>query len=180
MAEARFDPGGFYQFDLSEGSVRTKDGARVLMVSDTALGLLVSTAVRSGDIAAMIGLGSQLGAMARQSLGADPSGATPESVLAHAAAVVSLFGWGKLSFEHWGHALVVGLGGLPSLDDGGKAVGALLTGLLSSLGNQPADCVAVGQGQFLVVAPDIAEQVRKWAAGGDGLAAIVGRLGVSS
>jgi len=180
MAEARFDPGGFYQFDLREGSVRTKDGGRVLVLSDTALGLLVSTAVRAGDVAALIGLGNQLGALARQSLGADPSAATPEAVIAHASAVVSLFGWGKLAFERWGQALVVNVGGLPPLDDGGKAVGALLTGLLSSLGDRPADCVSVGAGQFLVVAPTAAEQVRKWAASGDGVATIVGRLGVTS
>jgi hypothetical protein len=180
MAEARFDPGGFYQFDLRDGSVRTKGGARVLVLSDTVAGQLVSAAVQSGDVAALVGLGNELGTVARGNLGGDPSKASVEQVVAHASAVVSLFGWGKLGFERWGRALVAELSNPPSLDDGGKAVGALLTGLISALGETPADCVPVGGDRFLIVSPETADAVRKWTAAGEGLGAIVGRLGVSS
>jgi hypothetical protein len=180
MAQARFDPGGFYQFDLREGSVRTKDGGRVLVLSDTALGPLVSAAAESGAIGALVGLGNELGTLARANLGADPRSASPEEVVAHASAVVSLFGWGKLSFAHWGSALVVAAEGAPELDHTEQALAALLTGLLSALGDQPADCVPVGGGQFVVVAPDVADQVRSWVAGGTDIGGIVGRLGVSS
>ena len=179
MAEAQFDPGGFYQFDLQEGSVRTKDGARVVVLSDTALAPLVSAAVKSGDIGALIGLGSHLGTLAKANLGANPVETTPEGVLAHASSVVSLFGWGKLGFERWGEALALTVDGAPTFGDGGTALGAFLTGLLSALGDQPADCVPVGE-RFLVVSPQAADQVRGWAAGGDDMPTIVGRMGVSS
>ncbi len=180
MAEARFDPGGFYQFDLSEGSVRTRDGARVLVLSDTAAGQLVSAAMRAGDSAALIGLGNELGTVARANLGGDPTEASIEQVVAHASAVVSLFGWGKLAFERWGQALVATVSGAPSLGDGGIAMSALLTGMISALGETPADCVPVTEQQFLILAPETAEAVRKWVAAGDRLGAIVSRLGVSS
>ena len=33
MTETSFDPGGFFQFDLAKGCVRSKGGSRVLLVS---------------------------------------------------------------------------------------------------------------------------------------------------
>ncbi len=72
------------------------------------------------------------------------------------------------------------LSGAPAFSDGGAAMGALLTGMVSALGETPADCVPVGDGHFLIVSPDTAGAVRKWAEAGEGLGAIVGRLGVSS
>ena len=34
MTESQFDPGGFFQFDLMHGRVRTRGGARVLVLAD--------------------------------------------------------------------------------------------------------------------------------------------------
>ena len=63
MADGTFDPGGFFQFDLAHGAVRTRGGARVLVVSESVLAPLINAAVANGDLTAVRSLGSQLGSI---------------------------------------------------------------------------------------------------------------------
>ena len=63
MTEPSFDPGGFFQFDLAKGSVRSRGGSRVLLVSESVLSPLINTAVANGDLTAVRSLGSQLGTL---------------------------------------------------------------------------------------------------------------------
>lgn len=176
MAEPRFDPGGFYQFNLADGAVCTRGGDRVLVLSDTVVAPLVSAAVRNGDLTAVRELGRSVGDHARASLGGEPSSFSPETVLGHAAAVLGLFGFGRLAFERWNDALVATVTGGPPLDTEQLAVAALLGGMLSSLSGAEVACVPVDEGTFVVVAPPIAEQVWSWSKEGASLGAIVGRL----
>ena len=177
MAEASFDPGGFFQFDLARGSVRSRGGTRVLVVSESVLAPLINTAVASGDLTAVRSLGSQLGAMAAGSLGATASGASPEQVIGNASALMSLFGWGRLRLEQWGEALVLHVDGLPPLDEDNLAVAALLGGLFSTLCSTEVACVPIGRStRYMMVDPRIAEQVWNWAKEGDSLATISGKL----
>src|SRR5690606_27452036 len=53
MSGVSFDPTGFYEFSLETGSVKSRDGARVVMVSDSVLATLVSGAVERGDVTAV-------------------------------------------------------------------------------------------------------------------------------
>src|SRR5438552_13025135 len=99
MTEPNFDPGGFFQFDLAKGAVRSRGGGRVLLVSETVLSPLINTAVAHGDLTAVRSLGSQLGAIVASSLEAPASGFSPAHVIGHAGAVMSLFGWGRLRLE---------------------------------------------------------------------------------
>jgi hypothetical protein len=177
--EPSFDPGGFYEFDLARGAVRTRDGSRVLVLSDDVLGPLVSMAVRNGDVTAVRVLGRQLGDQALHSLGKPPAGLSPETVLGHTASVLALTGWGRLRFEQWGDAVVAALDGLPELDDQHIGVGALLGGVISALAGRDVACVPVGEsGRFLVVDPGVAEQVWAWSKNGAELPEIVARLAV--
>jgi len=174
---APFDPGGFFEFDLAGGEVRARSGHRVLVLSDNVVAPLVSAAVQNGDLTAVRRLGRHMGEEVAGSLGGDAPAASPEAVLGHAASVVSLFGWGRLHVERWGDALLARLEQVPQLDADHLAIAALLGGLFSAIARQEVACVPVTQdGQFLLVDPQIAEQVWNWSRAGDDVPTIVGRL----
>jgi hypothetical protein len=178
MSEPRFDPGGFYEFNLAHGAVKARDGSRVLILSDNALAPLVSAAVKNGDLKAVRRLGRQLGHLVEGALSKPPASCSPEDVIGHAAGVLALFGWGRLSIERWGDALVVKLGALPVLDEGHLGVAALLGGLFSELGGAEVACVPIAQdvGTFVLLDPGVAEEVWNWSKEGLNTPAIVGRL----
>ncbi len=175
MADA-FDPAGFYEFDLGQGNVRVRDGSRVLVVHDSVLGPLVAAAVRVGDLEALRALGRNLGATVSRSV---PSveDASPEAVLAQAAGAVALFGWGKLSLERWGDALIATLAHQPKLDPDDLGPAAVLGGLFSALAGRDVACVPLGEhAKYAVADPSVAEQLWTWAREGNDLPTIVGRL----
>jgi hypothetical protein len=177
MTDASFDPGGFFEFDLSKGAVSARGGGRVLVLSDSVVAPLVSAAVEGGDLTAVRKLGRQLGEAAAAQLPGAARDQSAEQVLGHATAVLSLFGWGRLRVDRWGDALVATLDQLPRLDDEHLGIAALLGGLFSSLADEEVACVPVGDdGHFLLVDPAVAQQVWKWSRGGDDVAAVVGRL----
>jgi len=177
MADASFDPGGFFEFDLAKGAVSARGGGRVLVLSDGVVAPLISAAVEAGDLTAVRELGRQLGEAAAAEMEGAPQDGAAEEVLGHAGAVLSLFGWGRLGVDRWGDALVATLDQLPRLDDEHLGIAALLGGLFSSLADEEVACVPVGDdGTFLLVDPSVAQQVWKWSRGGDDVAAVVGRL----
>ncbi len=176
-SEARgFDPGKFYAFDLARGAVSTRNGERVLVVASDAVATLVASAVKHGDLTGVRALGKRIGEEAASSLAADVRGASPETVATHAAGVLSLLGWGALSLERWGNALVIVLDGAPDLDPGKLGLASLLGGMLTSLSGRDIACVPVSSGRFVVVHPSVAEQVFSWSQDGSDLAQIVAKL----
>ena len=177
MTETGFDPGGFFQFDLAKGAVRSRGGSRVLLVSESVLAPLINTAVANGDLTAIRSLGSQLGSIVASTLGGPANAATPAQLIGHAGAVMSLFGWGRLRLEQWGDALVLQVEGLPPLDEDNLAVAALLGGLFSTLCSTEVACVPISHSaKYIMVDPRIAEQVWSWSKEGESLAAISGKL----
>jgi len=178
MTDSQFDPGGFFQFDLAHGRVRTRGGARVLVLAENVLAPLIVTAVQSGDLTAIRQLGSQLGSIVAQSLPAPASSLPPQVVISHAGGVMSLYGWGRLKLEQWGGALVLVVEGLPPLDEDNLAVAALLGGIFSTLCSAEVACVPMARTtKYIMVDPRIAEQVWTWSKSGDNLATIASRLG---
>jgi hypothetical protein len=148
----------------------------VLLLSDSVVAPLVSAAVGNGDLTAVRKLGRQLGEVAAAGL-SNPNMLPPERVLGQAAAVLSLFGWGRLSVERWGHALLARLEDLPTLDAEHLGIAALLGGLFSALASREVACVPVGDdGAFLLVDPSVAQKVWKWSRDHKEVGAIVGRL----
>jgi hypothetical protein len=174
MDEPRFDPGGFWEFHLSGGAVRTREGRRVVVLPEAVAGPLVRLALDQGDEVLLSEIGAALGEEAAASLGADLTERAPETVLGHARSVVALFGLGRLSLDRWGDALVAKLEGAPALHSEGLA--ALLGGLFGALGRAEVGCVSAGAGLFILVHPDVADAVRAWVAEGADLATITGRL----
>ncbi|MCB9707277.1 MAG: hypothetical protein H6714_00610 [Myxococcales bacterium] len=173
-----FDPGGFYEFDLSHGQVRTSSGERMLVLSSVAAGPLISAAVSGGDLTSMRQFGRQLAGQAMESLGMDAEGLAAETVLGHASSVLALCGWGRLRLERWGDMVLAVLDDLPALDRDNLAAAALLGGLLSSLSGLDVACVPLSEaGQFVVVDPSIAETIWSWSRAGDSAPQVAGKLG---
>jgi hypothetical protein len=172
-----FDPDDYYAFDLARGAVHTRHGERVLILSAAAIGPLVSTAARHGDLTSVRSLGKHIGEDAVGSLGEDARRSSPEAVLNHVSGTLALLGWGVLTLERWGNALVLSLAGAPSLDQDRLGLAALLGGVLTTLGGRDVACVPVAGGaRFVIVHPTIAETVWGWAKDGAELGQIVGRL----
>jgi hypothetical protein len=172
-----FDPGSYFAFDLARGSVVTKHGERVLVLSTATVGPLVSLAVKHGDLTGVRALGKRIGEDAIRSLGSDVRDATPEAVVTHASGTLAVLGFGALTLERWGHALVLELAGAPPLDTEQLGLAALLGGLLTSLGGRDIACVPVAEGgRFLVVHPQVAEEIWTWAKEGRSVPEIVARL----
>ncbi|MEM6957021.1 MAG: hypothetical protein AAF411_11485 [Myxococcota bacterium] len=174
--QAAFDPGGFYEFDLGAGAVRTRDGERVVLVAPEVLRPLVAAAAERGDLTPLRNFGNGLARHAKSSLGGGAGGASPEAVLRHASAVVALFGLGVLDLERWGKALVFRLTESPELDEKHLAVAAFLGGFVSELTGQDIACVPVGDDRFLVTHPSSADRVWALSRGGSSLADIVAVL----
>lgn len=176
MGEPAFDAGLFYEFDVSAGTVRSRGGNRVLVVSERVIRPLVEASLQKGDLTALRRLGKDIGEHVASFFDVPLADLSPEVVLGHAAGVLSLFGWGRLAFERWGSALVAVLEGAPALDEGRLGTAALLGGAVSALAGREVACVPVEGASFLVVDPSIAEQVWSWAKEGVTLAELVGRL----
>ncbi|MDB4972496.1 MAG: hypothetical protein JWN48_837 [Myxococcaceae bacterium] len=171
-----FDPGGYFAFDLARGAVHTRHGERVLVLASDVLGPLVSTAVRQGDLTAVRMLGKRIGEDAARSLASDVKAAAPEAVTTHVNGMLSLLGWGTLTLERWGQALVLALEGAPSLDNERLGLAALLGGAFTSLGGRDVACVPVDGTRFVIVHPSIAEAVWSWSKEHKDLASIIARL----
>ena len=177
MEQPGFDPGDFYEFDLARGAVRTRSGARVLVLSDGVVRQLVSAALHKGDLTALRDLGQELGGQARASLGAGVVDLPPEVVLGHASGYFALFGFGRIRLDSWGDALVASVDGAPQLDGDCHALGALLGGLFSSLAGRELACVPIGpDAQFMLVEPAVALDVQQWAKQGADVATVATRL----
>jgi len=176
MAIPPFELGDFFRIDLAQGSMSTRGGQRVLVLSDTVVAPLVSAAVQNGDLTALRELGRVVGSHVEASLGINAREASPEDVLGHARSALALFGWGRLSFERWGQALVTRVTHLPALDEDQLGVAALLGGLVSALADAEVACVPVGQSRFLVVDPSVAEQIWTWSREGADLPTLVAHL----
>ncbi|MCA9602373.1 MAG: hypothetical protein KC417_10130, partial [Myxococcales bacterium] len=74
MAAPSFDPSGYFEFSLATGATQTRDGSRVIVLSDSALANLVGAAVERGDVTAFRQLGKQVGEAVVRSLGRPAAG----------------------------------------------------------------------------------------------------------
>jgi hypothetical protein len=176
MHDGRFDPGGFYEFNLNGGMIRTRNGERVVVMSEDVLSSLVAAAARDGDLTPLRRLGELLGEQVLASLDRPASVLTAEAVLGHVSAVTALFGWGRLAFERWGAALVVALRDKPELDEDELGAAALLGGMFSEISQRQVSCVPAGDSKFVMVDFEVAETVWGWFKDGADLPAIVGML----
>ncbi len=177
MEEPKFDPGGFLEFDMAKGAVRARRGGRVVLLPEGVLKSVVQVAMASGQSSdAFRELGEFVGARVVDSLGAHVSDASPEAVLGHLSATLSLLGLGRAQIETWGDAMVVEVVGAPDLGRTEGVIERVIAGVFGALTGTRVECAATGQNRFLVLHPDALAGVRARIADGASLAELIGTL----
>ncbi len=171
MANPPFDASKAVTFDLSRGQIQKDDEPRLLISAGALLRSdLPSGCVRQNLVARAVASAGLWGIDA----GEDP--AVRESIAAHVAELaapcgsVAIAGFGTLSAERWGRALVLvvdrGTGGA----EGDRLLGVLLGSAVSKATKVEARCVQLARDgdrvRFLVCGPRGADKVREWLAAG--------------
>src|SRR6187551_928606 len=128
METSTFDPTRAVVFDLARGQVALEGGGSLLLVPTdvmaTACGQLDATIVRQLGSA----LGKQAGSRARPRLA--PASATLEAIVEQLGGELSLGGFGALSIERWGQALVARIEGYPLAGQGQELLAGFVEGAL--------------------------------------------------
>lgn len=173
----RFDPSQAVKFDMGRGRIQL-DGpvSRVLVPADA----LVRLAQAAGtDAARDFGrhLGTEVG---RRAAGRFGENATPEEVVEHLGGDLALVGFGSLSIERWGRALVLVVGGSPFGADGDALLAAVLEGALQRGLGRTVDVVPLvregDDARLLVASASAAGKVRAWLAEGAAWGDVLARL----
>ena len=103
MADSSFDAARAVRFDLPSGSVRAAGDARVALVPVEALAA-VGKSGAADEVAGIVG--SAIGKRVAARLG-NSNGATIEAFATALGGELAVAGYGSLSLERWGRALVL-------------------------------------------------------------------------
>jgi hypothetical protein len=168
MAHPPFDASKAVTFDLARGQIQKEDEARVL-VSANALLALCHAAGGDATAAFARGAGEAMGdAIAKrfERTGGDTNGAPIEVVVDHLAGELALAGFGALSVERWGRALVLVVDRAPEGTDSDRVLAPLLASAVSRAARVEARCVRLSRdgdrARFLVAGPKAADKVKDW------------------
>lgn len=183
MVENRFNPAGYFTFDLARG--RTTTGRTDVLILPVEL---LNRLGEEADTAALgrlaRGLGEWLGERVRERLsvgGADPLAASPEAFLNELNGLLAVHGLGRTTLESFGDVLLVRLDGgdpFPGVH-GATFLEALFSGIITTFLGQEASCLAMDTpgGRCLVVAsPGAIRRATQLRSAGAGVEAIVSRL----
>lgn len=169
MANAAFEADRVVRFDLPQGSVHAGDDERVVLFPVTALAELAREAPPATIEAVGRALGDALGKRVAAGLGGAEGvrGATLEAVITRLAGEAAVLGWGAVSLERWGRAmlLVVERAALPEA----MVAGAMASALARATGATGVSCAVVardGALRLLVSSEAAIERVRRWLADG--------------
>lgn len=164
MADAPFDPSGAVKFDLSLGRVSLEHvTSRVLAPAD---GLRQLCASAGKDATREFGrsIGSGMGTRIAQRVTEEGTNKiSPEGYIEHLRGEFALAGFGVVSIERWGNAMlfIVDHATLPP-----GLVAAVLDGALERSTGRTACCVELMSSEtrtrFLVASASTAEQVSAW------------------
>jgi hypothetical protein len=187
MTGLKLDPEGYFKFDLGGGSMRYREGDRLIAYPLAAMQKLLSTSL--GDIQKTlpytIGLhmGEACGEKVVEALGEDflESDTMPEDFLAHLNAVLALHGLGMASMESWGDLLLLRW---TIEKDAGIHVTefqeGVIAGALSRVTGEAFEATSVddnGEGtRFIAGNAAMVDWTKLWMGEGCGLGEIVDRL----
>jgi hypothetical protein len=168
MASPPFDASKAVTFDLSRGQIQKEDESR-LLVSAKALVSLCQAAGPEATTTFGHAAGSAIGeAVAKrfERAGGDTKGAAIEAVVEHLGGELAVAGFGALSVERWGRALVLVVDRGPGGGEGDKLLAPLLASAVSKATKVEARCVRLARdgerARFLITGPKGAEKVRDW------------------
>jgi hypothetical protein len=168
MANPPFDASKAVTFDLSRGQIQKDDEPR-LLVSASALVALCQAAGPDATSTFGHAAGNAIGeSVARrfERAGSDTKAASIESVVEHLGGELAIAGFGAMSIERWGRALVLVVDRGPGGADGDKVLAPLLGAAISKAAKVEARCVRLARdgdrARFLIAGPKGAEKVRSW------------------
>jgi hypothetical protein len=167
------------RFDLATGQVRTGEGERLIVIPLSALDELAQTAGVPAANRFARGIGVAIGRRLAHRLGSVDGvrGASLEAFVSGLALEVALAGWGSLSMERWGKAMVVVVENAPVKEQ--AIVAALVEGAIEAAAGREAHGVALagtGPARVLVASEKTASRARLWTAEGVSASDVIARL----
>jgi hypothetical protein len=173
MSNPPFDASKAVTFDLSRGQIQKEGTDARLLVSASALIALCRAA--GGEPAATFArqTGQSIGAAiaARfERAGQSVGGAAIDAVVEHLSGELAVAGFGRLSVERWGQALVLVVDHGPSTDAGDELLRALLGAAVAGAAKLDLECVRLARegerARFFIAGRRGAEKVRQWLGSG--------------
>lgn len=178
------------RFDLATGQVKTSTGERLLLMPMTALDELASTAGAQTASRLARAMGVSMGRRVAERLGSIDGvrAASLEAFVSELAFEVAVAGWGALSLERWGKAMVMIVDHAPVKDR--SVVAALVEGAIEAAVGREVHAVALaGEGaganapnvptarvRILLAREETADKARVWTAEGVGAGDVIARL----
>ena len=173
MSNPPFDVSKAVTFDLARGQIQ-KDGsdARLLVSANALVALCRAAGVDASSVFARA-TGQSIGAAIAtrfERAGTDVGRAAIDAVVEHLSGELAVAGFGRLSMERWGQALVLVLDHGPATDAGDELVRALLGAAVAGAARLDLECVRLARegerARFLIAGRKGAEKVRKWLSSG--------------
>ncbi|MBK7585427.1 MAG: hypothetical protein IPI67_35200 [Myxococcales bacterium] len=168
------------KFDLGRGSVQLEGTGPRLLVPPDALVELCRHAGQDSLTDFGRKLGTEIGLRVSNSLGDAGKTIGVEGFVDHLGGNLALLGFGSLSLERWGRAIVFVVESSPLSAAGDPLLGALLEGALQRCMGRDATSVLLGRDaehvRFLMTGARGAERVRAWLSEGKSFGEALERL----
>jgi hypothetical protein len=167
------------RFDLATGQVKTGAGERLLLIPLSTLDELTAAVGAPTTSRLARGLGVSIGRRLSGKLGSIDGvrSASLETFVSDLAFEVALSGWGALSLERWGQAMVIVVAHAPVKER--LLVAALVEGAIeAAVGREVHTAALAGEApvRVLVANEKTAENARLWTAEGLGAEEVLARL----
>src|SRR5215472_7299509 len=133
------------RFDLPSGTVRAQDNERVVLVPAAALDSLAKSAGVDAACAFTKALGAAVGGRVAAHAGSADAvrKATLETLVTELGAELALAGWGALSLERWGRAMVIAVQGPPLAEQ--RLLASFVEGAIGVFsGGREVRCLSLG------------------------------------
>jgi hypothetical protein len=169
MAQPVFNPASEVQFDLGRGQISLSGRTPRVLVPADALAALCRSAGAEAIRDFGRQLGTEVGRRVSERLG-NVTKADVASVVEHLGGDLALGGFGSLSVERWGRALVLRIAGCPLGAEGDVLVAAVFEGALQRGLGRDTNVVPIERSdssvRLLATSSAAARKVRDWIAAG--------------
>lgn len=173
MPEARFDPSKAVTFDLASGLVHIEGAPSRVLVPADALRSLCAAAGGEASRAFGRSIGAPMGVRVAHRFasegaaeGEDVRSASVEAIVDHLGGELAIAGFGSLSIERWGHALVLVVDNSPLEGEGDGLLEAVLEGSLEAATHRPARALLIARdstrARFLIAGSAAVAKAKAW------------------
>jgi hypothetical protein len=173
MSNPPFDASKAVTFDLSRGQIQKPGADARLLVSANAVVALCSAAGAAAAAEFARAMGQSMGADIAtrfERAGGDVGGAAIDAVIEHLGGELAVAGFGRLSAERWGQALVLVVDHGPATEAGDELLRSLLGAAIAGASKLDLECVRLARegdrARFFIAGHRGAEKVRRWLGSG--------------